>query len=201
MPNAIPPGTVHLHPGDALLLVHVQNDFLPGGSLAVPDGDQVIAVLNDCIGMFVRDGYPVFATRDWHPVNHCSFRHRGGPWPVHCVADTPGAAFAADLNLPATARVISQATDPAREAYSGFDGTDLDAALRLRHVRRLIVGGLATDYCVLHTVRDALRLGYAVVVLADAVRAVDARPSDGARALDEMKRLGAQVAGLEAVAA
>lgn len=178
--------------GDALLLVDVQNDFLPGGSLAVPCGDEVLPVLNRYIGGFMAQCLPVYATRDWHPTRHCSFRAQGGPWPPHCIADTHGAAFAAGLRLPPDATVISKATTEDQDAYSGFQGTDLDRRLRAANIRRLFVGGLATDYCVLNSVRDALRLGYAVMLLTDAIRAVDVQPGDGQRAEAEMVRLGAQ---------
>lgn len=178
-------------PGDALVIVDVQNDFLPGGSLAVPHGDQVIAPLNRWIARFAAAGLPVYATRDWHPVDHCSFAAQGGPWPPHCVAGTPGAAFADALGLPSDATVIGKATRQDADAYSGFAGTDLHERLRHAGVKRLFVGGLATDYCVLNTVRDALGLGYGVVLLTAAVRAVDVQPGDGDRALAEMIAAGA----------
>ena len=178
-------------PGDALVVVDVQNDFLPGGSLAVPRGDQVIAPLNRWIARFAAAGLPVYATRDWHPVDHCSFAAQGGPWPPHCVAGTPGAAFADALGLPSDATVIGKATRQDADAYSGFAGTDLHERLRHAGVKRLFVGGLATDYCVLNTVRDALDLGYGVALLTAAVRAVDVQPGDGDRALAEMIAAGA----------
>ncbi|MFC5302714.1 isochorismatase family protein [Azospira restricta] len=181
--------------GDALIVVDVQRDFLPGGSLAVADGDAVIAPLNGWLSRFAAAGRPLFATRDWHPPDHCSFRAQGGPWPPHCVAGTAGAEFPAALQLPAAARIVSKATTRDRDAYSGFAGTDLDAQLRAAGVRRVFVGGLATDYCVLNTVLDARRLGYATVLLADAVRAVDVAPGDGARAVAAMLAAGATVHG------
>ena len=180
-----------VRPGDALVVVDVQNDFLPGGALAVPDGDQVSAPLNRVIGLFRQRGLPVFFTRDWHPANHCSFRQQGGPWPPHCMAGTDGAGFSAELAVGPDAVVISKATTPDRDAYSGFEGTDLADRLHEKHVNRIVVGGLATDYCVLNTVRDALRLGLAVLLIEDAVRAVNLQPEDGRRALEEMRRLGA----------
>jgi len=178
--------------GDALLVVDVQNDFLPGGSLAIPDGERVIAPLRQWLGRFAAAGLPVFASRDWHPAEHCSFRAQGGPWPPHCVAGTPGAEFAPALELPATVRVVSKSTRCDSDTYSAFTGTDLDFQLRGLGVRRLFVGGLATDYCVLNTVREALRLGYRVVVLRNAVRAVEAQPGDGARAVAAMLAAGAE---------
>lgn len=185
--------------GDALIAVDVQNDFLPGGSLAVPRGDEVVAVLNSCIKEFTARGLPVFATRDWHPVNHCSFKARGGPWPPHCIAESAGARFADALRLPPQVIVVSKATTLDRDAYSGFDGTDLDARLRLQGVRRVFVGGLATDYCVLNTVRDARRNGYDVYLLTDAIRAVNIQADDGRKAEEEMQRLGARTITLAAI--
>jgi len=188
------------HSGDALLIVDVQNDFLPGGSLAVARGDEVVAVLNRYLKIFTAKKLPVYATRDWHPPRHCSFRARGGPWPPHCVADTRGAQFAAALKLPPSAVVISKATSAEQDAYSGFEGTDLDTSLRAANITRLYIGGLATDYCVLNTVRDALRLGYEVQLLGDAIRAVDVQAGDGQRAESEMTGLGAQRITLQGVA-
>ncbi len=183
--------TVRLQPGDALIVVDVQKDFLPGGALAVPEGDAVIAPLNAWIARFRAAGLPVIATRDWHPPNHCSFREQGGPWPVHCVADTPGAAFADDLQLPEDAWIVSKATEAEREAYSGFQDTDLAERLKAAGVRRLFVGGLATDYCVRNTVKDALANGFTVFLLTDAIRAVNVNPGDGDRAIAEMTAAGA----------
>ena len=183
--------TVRLKPGDALVIVDVQNDFLPGGALPVPEGDRVVPVLNEYIHRFRTAGLPIVATRDWHPPDHCSFQAQGGPWPPHCVQGTPGADFAPGLELPEDALIVSKATKPDQEAYSGFQGTDLDARLREMGVRRLFIGGLATDYCVKQTVLDALRLGYRVYLLTDAIRAVDVQPGDGDAAIDEMLRAGA----------
>lgn len=182
----------HLQPGDVLLVTDIQNDFLPGGSLAVAGGGEVVPVLNRYIDAFLAQGLPVYATRDWHPEGHCSFHAQGGPWPVHCVAGTQGAAFASTLSLPPGTTVISKATLQDQEAYSSFQGTDLDSRLHAAGIRRLFIGGLTTDYCVLSTVRDARRLGYDVFVLADAIRAVNVQPGDGQRAEEEMAGLGAQ---------
>jgi nicotinamidase/pyrazinamidase len=180
-----------LHEGDALVVVDVQNDFLPGGSLAVPAGDEVIPVLNRYVADFVEAGLPVLATRDWHPANHCSFRAQGGPWPPHCVQGSEGARFAPGLALPPSTVIVSKDVRPDQNTYSGFQGGDLDARLREAGARRVFVGGLATDYCVLHTVKDALARGYAAVLLSDAIRAVEVEPGDGRKAETEMVRLGA----------
>ena len=177
--------------GDALIVVDVQHDFLPGGALAVEHGDEVVPVLNGYIERFERVGLPVVATRDWHPVHHCSFEAEGGTWPPHCVAETPGAAIDSGLTLPDDAHIVDKGTAADREAYSGFEGTDLTEWLREQGVRRVFVGGLATDYCVLNTVKDARAAGLDVVLLLDATRAVDARPGDGDRAVEEMVSLGA----------
>ena len=187
--------------GDALILVDVQLDFLPGGSLAVSHGDEVVPALNRYIAVFRRLTLPVVATRDWHPPDHCSFQAQGGPWPPHCVAGSEGARFAPLLDLPCEARIVSKATARDRDAYSGFEGTDLDEWLQRAGVSRVFVGGLATDYCVLNTVSDALRIGYATFLLADAVRAVDAQAGDGERAIAEMRRLGAVAIELGQIAA
>lgn len=192
---------IQLQPGDALLIVDMQNDFLPGGNLAVPRGDEAVPVLNRYLKFFTSRNLPVYATRDWHPEQHCSFKAQGGSWPPHCVQGTRGAEFAAALQLPPSAVIISKATTVEQDAYSGFQGTDLDERLRAASIRRLFVGGLATDYCVLNTTRDALRLGYRVFVLADAIRAVDVQPGDGSRAKQEMLNLGAQFITVEEIAA
>ena len=176
---------------DALLIVDLQNDFLPGGSLAVPEGDAVIAPLNRCIAVFTSAELPVIATRDWHPPEHCSFLSRGGPWPAHCVQQTSGAGFAPGLALPANAWVVDKATDPERDDYSEFSVAGFDAALRTRGIHRLFMGGLATEYCVRETVLDALRRGLRVVVLLDCIRPIERRPGDGERAIASMKQAGA----------
>jgi len=183
-----------LAPGDALIIVDVQRDFLPGGALAVPRGDAVIEPLNICIDAFRHARLPIFYTRDWHPANHCSFKAQGGTWPPHCVAGTPGADFAPGLNPPGDAEVVSKATVVTRDAYSGFEGTDLAQRLRKLGIRRVFVGGLATDYCVRATVLDALRAGFDVVALTDAMQAVEVHSGDAVRALDEMRSGGASFA-------
>lgn len=189
-----------LQPGDALIVVDVQNDFLPGGALGVPGGDEVIPLLNGYIAAFGAHGLPVFATRDWHPNDHCSFRDRGGPWPPHCIAHTQGAAFATLLQLPCNVSVVSKAAKGDADAYSGFQGTQLDQLLKARGAKRLLIGGLATDYCVLNTVLDALAGGYEVLLLKDAIRAVNVHPGDGDKAVQEMVARGAMPVTLKDLA-
>ena len=174
---------------DALVIVDVQRDFLPGGALAVPEGDAVIPVLNRWIDAANAAGLPIVFTRDWHPADHVSFEAQGGPWPPHCVQDTPGAAFDERLHLPDDATVVSKATTAGAEAYSGFDTTDLAAMLRERGVERVLVGGLATDYCVRATVLDALDEGFEVRVIGEGVRGIAPDTVEAARA--EMADAGA----------
>ena len=183
--------SVTLHKGDALIVVDLQNDFLPGGSLGVRRGEEIVPLINRYIKVFQEGGHPIYATRDWHPAGHSSFKEQGGPWPPHCVAHSDGAQFPARLQLPSSTTVISKGTKPDVDAYSGFQGTDLDERLRSSGIERLFIGGLATDYCVLNTVKDALKLGYQVLLLQDAVRAVNVHPDDGIRAEKEMTEKGA----------
>lgn len=184
-------GAIHLDEGDALLVIDMQVDFLPGGALGVADGQETIAPVNHLIELFAARGLPVFASRDWHPVGHCSFIEQGGPWPVHCIAGSPGAAFAAELALPDDAVVVSKADTVDVDQYSAFGGTTLSADLRARGVTRVTVCGLATDYCVLNTVTDALEEGFDTLIVPEAMRAVDVRPGDGSRAMDRMVARGA----------
>lgn len=180
-------------PGDALIVVDMQNDFLPGGSLAVAGGNEIIPQLNRYLAYFAAHQLPVFATRDWHPVSHCSFQSQGGPWPPHCIADSDGAAFHPDLKLPGNIRIISKATSQETDAYSGFTSTQLNELLKSLHIHRVFIGGIATEYCVLNTVKDALRFQYITFVLDDAICAINQQPENGQRALEEMIRLGARL--------
>ena len=185
--------TLHPSKGDALIIVDLQNDFLPGGNLAVTEGDVIVPILNDYIDFFLQQQLPIYATRDWHTPDHCSFQAQGGPWPPHCIAGSLGADFAPGLKLPDPEKftIISKGTHQDKDAYSGFDDTDLAERLRKEGVKRVFVGGLATDYCVLNTVRDALKLKFKVVLLEDAIRAVNLQPGDGAKAVTEMRDQGA----------
>jgi nicotinamidase/pyrazinamidase len=182
---------IHLEQGDALLVIDMQVDFLPGGALGVTNGHEVIAPINHLIELFREQGLPVFASRDWHPQDHCSFAAQGGPWPPHCVAGTPGAEFSAELALPDDAVIISKADTAPVDAYSAFAGTDLSNQLRAREVMRVTVCGLATDYCVLNTVTDAREEGFDTLIVPEAMRAVDVKPGDGTRAQDRMVARGA----------
>ncbi len=188
---------------DALLIVDVQNDFCPGGALAVTDGDRVVPALNRYIERFQKSRLPIFATRDWHPEKTRHFKAYGGLWPPHCIQGTKGAEFRADLRLPPNAVVVSAGMAADEEGYSGFDGRDekgtaLAELLRAQGVGRLFVGGLATDYCVKHTVLDGLKQGFRVVLLEDATRAVNLLPGDGEGAIEAMVQAGAEkISGVE----
>lgn len=191
--------------GDVLVIVDVQNDFCPGGSLPVRDGDKVVSVLNRYIGKFEAAGLPIFATRDWHPEKTAHFNTCGGVWPPHCVQGTKGAEFHPDLALSDEVVVISKGIAPAEDSYSGFQGRDAQGVkladlLRRRGAGRLFVGGLATDYCVKSTVLDALKEGFRVVLLEDAIRGVDIQQGDSERAIQEMVQRGARRNILERLA-
>lgn len=176
----------------ALVVVDVQNDFCPGGALAVPEGDQVVAPLNRLIARFLANGEPVFKTRDWHPAVTHHFADYGGTWPVHCVQNTMGAEFHPALLDSKHIRIISKGLGD-EDSYSGFDRTDLALQLRRLGVEEVWVGGLATDYCVKNTVLDALQEGFRVVALRDAMRPVELNAGDGERALAEMEAAGARL--------
>jgi nicotinamidase/pyrazinamidase len=179
----------------ALLIVDVQNDFCPGGALAVPGGERVIEPLSRVAGYFAAAGLPVLASRDWHPPVTRHFRDSGGIWPPHCIQGSPGAAFHPALRLPEGTLVISKGGDPDSDSYSAFDGRSADgsplgnilAALKVRH---LYVGGLATDYCVRSSVLDARKAGLEVTLLTDATAGVDIAEGDSEKALQEIRRAG-----------
>lgn len=183
------PVTIDKH--TALVVVDIQNDFCPSGALAVNDGDKIIPVLNRYIAIFKTVGAPVLFTRDWHPPDHSSFKEQGGPWPVHCVQGSFGARFHPSLEVPPEAEVVSKA-DKKDEAYSFFKGTNLGEKLHVRGIRRLLVGGLATDYCVKETVLDGLKQGFEVFHLDDASKGVNVNPTDSEMALKEMVARGAK---------
>lgn len=184
-------GELPLRRGDALLIVDVQRDFCEGGALAVRGGDEVVRVLNRWIDAAAGMGLPVFASRDWHPPGHVSFEPQGGPWPPHCVQETPGAAFHPDLALPEGAIVLSKGTDPDEDAYSAFQGTGLAEALRERRVERVWMGGLALDVCVRATAQDARHNGFATHLILSATRPVDAEA--GRRTVETLLDMGVRV--------
>lgn len=185
----------------ALIVVDVQNDFCPGGSLAVAEGNEVVVPLNKLMKEFLDRGEPVYKTRDWHPEKTKHFAIYGGTWPIHCVQNTPGAQFHPDLLDDPRINVISKGVDERADGYSGFDGTQLAQLLRDEGVNEVWVGGLATDYCVKQTVIDGVHNGFKVKALADAMRPVNVNPDDGKKAIDEMKEAGAEFVGDEAKAA
>lgn len=176
----------------ALIVVDVQNDFCPGGALAVAHGDEVVEPLNQLITEFLERGEPVFKSRDWHPAKTKHFKDFGGTWPVHCVQNTKGAEFHPDLIDDIHIRTISTGVGD-EDGYSAFDGTDLSLQLQRLGVNEIWVGGLATDYCVKHTVLDGLKEGFGVKALENAMRAVDLQPGDGEQALEEMRVAGAEI--------
>jgi len=184
----------------ALIVVDVQNDFCPGGALAVPHGDEVIAPLNQLIEDFLDRGEPVFKSRDWHPPMTKHFAAYGGTWPVHCVQETKGAEFHPSLLDDIHIRVVSKGLGD-EDCYSAFDETDLALQLQRLGVEEVWVGGLATDYCVKSTVLDARKQGFKVKAIKDAMRAVDLQPGDGERAIEEMRNAGAEIVDNENLAA
>jgi len=179
-------------PKQALLVVDVQNDFCPGGTLAVERGDEVVAPLNRLIDEFLQRGAPVYKSRDWHPATTKHFAKYGGTWPVHCVQNTRGAEFYPALRDDPRIVVVSKGLGDT-DCYSAFDETELAAQLHQQGIEEVLVGGLATDYCVKNTVLDALKHGFKVKALKDAMRAVDLQPGDGERALEEMRAAGSEI--------
>jgi nicotinamidase/pyrazinamidase len=185
---------------DALIVVDVQNCFCPGGELPVKEGDKIIPIINRYIHKFQKAGAKIYATRDWHPPDHKSFKEYGGIWPPHCLKGSKGAEFRSDLNLPAETTVISTGDKPSVEGYSGFDHTDLERKLREDGVDRVFVGGLATDYCVKYTVLDAVEKSFETVLLIDAIKGVNRKAGDAERAIGEMVKKGAKKATLSEIA-
>ncbi len=177
----------------ALIVVDLQNDFCPGGALAVAGGDQVVEPANRLICHFRQQGTLVLYTRDWHPANHCSFKPWGGPWPAHCVQGTAGAQFHPLLDVPADAMIMDKAWTPDSEDFSGKSSSELFPRLAHAGVQRLVLVGLATEYCIKATAHDARAEGYEVMVITDAIRPVNIRPGDEQRALDEMRARGVQL--------
>jgi len=177
----------------ALLIIDFQNDFTPGGALAVEGGDEIAEPIKRIAPGFDH----VFATRDWHPPDHASFETQGGPWPVHCVQGTHGAELHPAMRDVPVEAVVDVGAEREDEGYSGFEKSKLEDLLRERSVDDVAVAGLATDYCVRASTIDACRLEFDTIVITDAVRAVDVNPGDGDRALEEMKAAGAKLARSE----
>ncbi len=183
-------------PSQALLIVDVQNDFCPGGALAVPAGDRIIPVLNSYLKLFFSKKFPIFASRDWHPSRTKHFKEFGGIWPVHCVKETFGAQFHSDLQLPRSAIILSKGINPDEDGYSAFQGIDESGTsfgelLKERNITVLFVGGLATDYCVKSSVVDACQNGLKVNLLTDAISGVNLKREDSFAAVNEMVHCGA----------
>lgn len=176
---------------EALLIIDFQNDFCPGGALAVPRGDEIAPRVKELIDSG-RFDY-VFATRDWHPADHHSFQAQGGPWPPHCVQGSDGAELHSSLDRSKIDVVVDAGFRPELEGYSGFEETNLEAALRERGIDKVTVVGLATDYCVRATALDAVHEGFDVTIDSAGVRGIDVEPGDSDRALDELRAAGATV--------
>lgn len=176
----------------ALVIVDFQNDFTPGGALAVPDGDAIADRINELAASGDYD--LVVATRDWHPPNHRSFAEQGGPWPVHCVAGTEGAQLHPALDTSKVDVIVDKGQAPDTDGYSGFEGTNLESLLRERGITQVTIVGLATDYCVKNTALDALRAGFQVTIDTNAVRGVEVQEGDSERALAEVRAAGGVMA-------
>jgi nicotinamidase/pyrazinamidase len=182
----------------ALLVVDTHKDFCAGGALAAPGGVEIIPAVNRHVADAGARGMPVYATRDWHPVRTTHFTEYGGNWPPHCVQGTAGAQFHPALQLPPDAIIVNKGDDPQRHGYSAFEGHTSEGKtlledLRARHITRVYVAGIATDYCVRQSALDALRAGLEVRVLPDAIAGIDVRPGDAQRALDEISAAGAEL--------
>lgn len=175
----------------ALLLVDIQNDFCEGGSLAVEGASAIIPVVNRMISEAERSHQLIIASRDWHTVDHCSFEARGGPWPPHCIQDSRGAAFHPDMALPDTAVRVSKGVGFDTDAYSAFDGTQLESFLKRHDIGTLRIAGLALDVCVRATALDALKHGFGVELVTDGCKAVD--PQKAPEVLDELRAAGASI--------
>jgi len=178
---------------DAFLLVEAQVDFFPGGALPVPDGDAILPAVNLLLANCRAQGIPVVTSRDWHPADHISFVSQGGPWPPHCVRGTGGADLHPALDLPPLVILVNKATQRHREVYSAFEGTGLGEHLRERGVRRLLVGGLALEYCVEASCLGAIQEGFEVTLVLPATRAINVDPGDGERAVQALRARGVEV--------
>jgi nicotinamidase/pyrazinamidase len=186
-----------MKPKKALLIVDVQNDFCPGGALGVPEGDKIISAINKYIKIFAKKKLPVFATRDWHPVRTKHFKDFGGIWPVHCVQNTRGAQFHPDLKLPKNVILLYKGMDSEKDSYSSFQAEDISGMglpklLKIQGINELYIAGLATDYCVKYTSVDALKHGFKVNILMDAIKGVNLKPKDSQNAIKKITKMGAK---------
>jgi nicotinamidase/pyrazinamidase len=179
----------------ALLIVDVQNDFCPGGALGIKDGNKIIPAINKYIKIFASKKLPVFASRDWHPKKTAHFKKFGGVWPVHCVQGTKGAEFHPKLKLPKEVILLYKGMDPEKDSYSAFqaqdqNGMSLPNFLRILGIKELYIAGLATDYCVKFTTHDAIKEGFKVKILLDAIKGVNLKPNGSENVIREMVRIG-----------
>lgn len=189
---------------NALIIVDLQNDFLPGGALAVPDGNKIIPVLNEYISIFKNHNLPIIATRDWHPRITKHFKQYGGLWPPHCIQNTRGAQFHPDLHFPSDTIIISAGMGEDQDGYSGFEGIDLSGkplinVLKDRQISHLSIGGLATDYCVKATVIQAIKFGFIVNLLTDAIMGINIQLFDSQKAINEMVNQGANLTTIDTI--
>jgi len=181
----------------ALLVVDIQNDFCPQGALDVPEGDKVVPILNKYIKFFSKKKLPIFASRDWHPKKTVHFNEFGGVWPAHCVQGTKGAQFHPKLKLSKKAIILSKGMNSKEDSYSAFQAENADGIsflnlLKIFKIEEIYIGGLATDYCVKFTTLDALKKGFKVRVLMDAIKGVNLKPDDSIRAIKLMLKKGAK---------
>ncbi len=179
--------------GDALVIIDAQNDFFPGGALPVDEGHQIIPVINAWIEASLDEGIPVYASRDWHPINHCSFKEQGGPWPMHCVQESKGAEIHSDINLPSDTILVDTAFESSKEAYSAFqgqtqEGISLDEAMKLSGIKRIWLVGLAQDFCVCETALEGRKKGYTVLLITKGTRPI--HEETGEDALERMQNAG-----------
>ena len=186
----------------ALLVVDVQNDFCPGVALGVHEGDKIVPTINKYIKLFSKKALPIFATADWHPKKTIHFKKFGGVWPVHCIGNTKGAAFHPKLKLPKEVILVYKGMDPNKDSYSAFqaedqNGVSLPKLLKILGVEEIYIAGLATDYCVRFTTADAIKTGFKVKVLTDAIKGVNLKPHDSEEAIKEMLKNGAKMITLK----
>lgn len=189
--------SVKILEGDALIIVDVQSDFCPGGNSPVEDGDAIATRLSDTSMLFHANKGRIFASQEWHPTNHSSFRDNGGTWPTHCVRGTAGAAFHTNLRLPIGSIIIRKGEDPAKMGFSAFEDSSLNSHLRRLDIKRVFVGGIPTEYSVQHTVVDAIQNGFVTHLLSDGVSGFNANPDDCDRAIESMAANGASVLAID----